>query len=122
MLLTDHLVPVRLWTAAALSSTGTLTSDPLFVGRLKRLESIMFKLTVGAGDPDIKIEWLLGDDQGNYSSAVTLSSSTAADFSGSPSGENVLALSAPLALNVKIKLTELASKATTVTMVLIGRE
>lgn len=121
-MLTDHLVPLRLWSSAALGSDGTLTSAAIDNTRFKRLESLIFQLTVASGNPSIKIERLDGDGAGNYSSAVVIDAATGTTFSGSPSGVNVEALDAPLVPDFKIKLTELASKATTVSMTLEARE
>jgi len=119
---TDLLVRMPLWSASALTSGGTLTSAAINNRRFSRIESLMFKLTVSAGNPDIKIEYLVSEDDSTYSSVISLVASTATSYSGSPSGENVVPMPAPLAPYFKIKLTELASKATTVTLVCLARE
>lgn len=121
-MLTDHLVPLRLWTAATLASGGTLTSSTIDGRRFKRLESLTFQLAVAAGNPDIKIERQDSEDGVIFSSVVTVDASTATTFSGSPSGLNVDPLDAPLTPFFRFKLTDLATKITTVTMTLEARE
>lgn len=122
MLMTDLVVPVRLWTAAALGSGGTLTSSGVDVRRWKRLDSLIFDLAVGAGNADIKIEYATSQDGTTWSGNTTVVASTLASYASTPNGENVVPLDAPLAPFVRFKLTELATKATTVTMALYGRE
>lgn len=122
MLLTDHLVPVRVWVAAALGSGGTLTSAAIPNSRFKRMDGFMLTLTPASGSADVKIEYQVSVDGTNWNALATLIASTLASYASTPNGANLVPMPAPLAPFIRFKLTELASKATTVTATLEARE
>lgn len=119
---TDLLVPVRVWVAAALAGNGTLTSGVIDNRRAKRVDSLLFQLTVASGNPDVKIEYAISEDGTTFGPLTQLVASTATTYSAAPSGVNTVAMTAPLAPYWHVKLTELVNKATTVTLTAELRE
>ena len=106
---TVRLVDVPLWALQAIGAAATLTSPAIDVRRATRLESLMCLFTSVAGTPKIKVEYAVSGD-GTAFGAFTDNSPLVADSSvafATPEGLTSVALPAPLANFIKVKLTEL---------------
>ena len=118
----DYRVPVHVWVAAALGSLGTLTSAIMDLRHVSSIDSVVFQLSVASGNPDIKIEWQQSEDGVTFDAVQTLIASTATTYAASPSGLNFSTINALLGRFIRFKLTDIATKATTVTLDIQLRE
>lgn len=105
----SSLVRVPLWDAAAIASTGTLTS-PAIDFRYATLDSFTYKASSSAGTADVKIEYAISEDGTNFGSFddntdLVASSNAVATAEGIKAVPGVV-LAAPW---IKIKVTGGAS-------------
>lgn len=126
MIITDHVVPVRLWAQTALAVSGTLTSPAIDLRRIKSVTALMCQFTSVVGTPQVKVEYAVSDDGvafGAFTDNAPLVANSSSAFP-TPEGLTGVAVSLPLGSFIKLKLTELTGALgdTLVTITLLVRE
>jgi len=122
----ERLVPFHIWTAAAITQAGTLTSPAIPLRFATRAESLIMGVTsVLSAVPSVKVECAISEDGvtfGAFSDYADLVAASVTDF---PTPEGVFAVSLPnfLAPWVKFLVTELnVTSDTLVTLTFLIRE
>lgn len=103
------VVEIPLWSAAAITKAGTLTSPAIDLRRADSIEALMCQFTSAAGTAAVKVEYAVSTDGvtfGSFSDYTALVTDSSSAF---PTAEGLYAVTFPTlrAPWVQIKLTEL---------------
>lgn len=120
--------PYRVWTAAPIGASGTLTSPALPVRALDAVLGCLIQVTSVAGAADVRLEYAIGDFTGttfgSFDDEADLITSTATVFTTNPEGLHTREFALKPSPYLKLKVTELtgALTDTLVTLTMLGRE
>ena len=111
-------VPMRLFVATAVASTGTAESGVVDLTRATP-RSLLVDLAADSGTPDVKIEIAISTDGvtfGDYADFDSILASSAGAFGSTPSGPHIQPLDDfPVAPYVTFRLTGVGSNPATTT-------
>lgn len=124
--LSEHLVPIPVWSAQLVAQAGTLTSSAIDLRRAMRVDSIVMQVTsVLSAVPSVKVEYAVSQDGTTFGAFSDYADLVAASVTDFPTPEGIFAVSLPnfLAPYIKLKVTELnVTSDTLVTLTLNLRE
>lgn len=107
---TALLVEMPLWSAAALATSGTLTSPALDMRRADKFEALLCTFSSAAGLAQVKVEYAISQDGvtfGAFTDNAALVLDSSVDFP-TPEGINAVPGPALKAPYYQVKLTELS--------------